>query len=214
VKILTVDDHALVREGLRHVLKGLDAEVQVLDAASGAQALAMADVHFDIDLVLLDYQLPDMDGIRVLSQLGNSHPELPVLIISGVADLNVMREVMARGAAGFITKSGLSDELLEATQSVLAGDRYIPPELRGRSGELTRLSVQTELAPNLTPKQRDVLRRLMEGDTNKDISRRLEMSEETVKNHVSALLRAFGSQSRTQVVMTAIRLGYRSKTQD
>lgn len=210
MKILTVDDHALVREGLRHVLKGLDDEVQVLGAGNGAAAFAMADEHPDIDLVMLDFHLPDMNGFAVLDRLGRQHPELPVLMLSGSADRQLMREVLDKGAAGFITKSGLSDELLTALRLVLDGSIYVPPELTHAPTPEASPARRREDGPNLTPRQEEVLLELMEGRSNKDISRRLGMSEETVKNHVSNLLRAFDAQNRTQAVAAATRVGYTS----
>ena len=210
MKILTVDDHALVREGLRHVLKGLDDQVQVLGAGNGAAALAMADEHPDIDLVMLDFHLPDMDGFAVLDRLGRQHPELPVLMLSGSADRQLMREVLDKGAAGFITKSGLSDELLTALRLVLDGSVYIPPELSLVPAPGATHARRPEGGPSLTPRQEEVLLQLMEGRSNKDISRALGMSEETVKNHVSNVLRAFDAQNRTQAVAAATRLGYQS----
>ncbi|MFM2035481.1 MAG: hypothetical protein RL459_746 [Pseudomonadota bacterium] len=208
MKILTVDDHALVREGLRQVIKSLDDDVQMLGAGNGAAALALADEHPDIDLVLLDFHLPDMNGLMVLDHLGKRHPALPVLMLSGSADLQLMREVLNKGAAGFITKSGLSDELLTAIRQVLDGDVYTPPELTHAAEPGPARSLKPLDGPSLTPRQAEVLLQLMQGRSNKDISRELAMSEETVKNHVSNVLRAFEAQNRTQVVAVATRLGY------
>ncbi|MEY4757558.1 MAG: hypothetical protein RJA34_2456 [Pseudomonadota bacterium] len=208
MKILTVDDHALVREGLRQVLKSLDEDVHMLGAGNGAAALALADEHPDIDLVLLDFHLPDMNGLAVLDLMGKRHPALPVLMLSGSADLQLMREVLNRGAAGFITKSGLSDELLTALRRVLDGHVYTPTELTHTAPAPSFRAAKPVDGPSLTPRQEEVLLQLMQGRSNKDISRELAMSEETVKNHVSNVLRAFEAQNRTQVVALATRLGY------
>ena len=114
MKILVIDDHALVREGLHQVLKGLDENVSVLQAGTCEQAFALAQSHADIDLVLLDYHLPDMTGLQALDIFGKNHPELPIVMLSGSANVQIMRQVLQSGASGFITKSSLSDELLHA----------------------------------------------------------------------------------------------------
>ena len=103
-----IDDHALVREGLRQVLKGLDENVSVLQAGTCEMAFALADSHADIDLVLLDYHLPDMTGLQALDHFGKQHPELPIVMLSGSANLQIMRQVLQSGASGFVTKSSLN----------------------------------------------------------------------------------------------------------
>lgn len=205
MKILVVDDHALIREGLRQVLKGLEPDVQVLEAAHCARAFELASLHTDLDLVLLDYHLPDMNGLAALQIFGQHHPELPIVMLSGSVNPRVMRQVLANGAAGFLTKSGLSEELLPVLRRVLDGEIYLPPELAQPA------SAKTEPAPlalQLTPRQEDVLCLLMDGQTNKDISRSLQLSEETVKNHVTAILRCFAVRTRVQAVLAAGSYGY------
>lgn len=214
MKILVVDDHALVREGLRQVLKGLAVGTQILEAADGHQALAMADVHEDLDLVLLDFHLPDMGGLDAIDALVKQHPELPILVLSGTVNPQLVRDVLAHGAAGFLPKSGLSEELLQTTRNVLAGEIHVPPALPARfSLSPTHLpcSVTSDVGhtpPALTPRQQEVLALLLAGYSNKAMGRLLKLSDETVKNHVSALLRAFGVATRTQAVVAASRLGY------
>ena len=194
LKILTVDDHALVREGLRHVLKGLDESVEVLDAATCTKAFEIAAQHPDLDLVLLDYHLPDMTGMSALEVFAKRHPELPVIMLSGSVNPGIMRQVLAKGAAGFITKSGLCNELLLALRVVMAGDVYIPPELAG---------APSPEQPHFAPRQQDVLDLMRNGLSNKDIANTLFVSEATVKTHVTAILRKFGVQNRVQAVLAA-----------
>jgi len=121
LKILVVDDHALVREGLRQVLKGLDEQVEVLEAPHCARAFELAALHADLDLVLLDYHLPDMNGLEALHVFGRKHPELPIILLSGSVNPQIMRQVLARGAAGFVTKASLSSDLLGVLRRVLDG---------------------------------------------------------------------------------------------
>jgi DNA-binding NarL/FixJ family response regulator len=209
VKILVVDDHSIVREGLRQVLKGLKENLEVLQAATCAQAFALAQTHGDIDLVLLDYHLPDMNGLKALSIFSDLHPELPVVMISGSANPRLMRQVLQAGAAGFVTKSSVTDELMQAVRSVLAGETYLPPELNGS----TTTQQDPGSAPPLTQRQEMVLRGLLDGMSNREIADHLHISEETVKTRVAAILRHFNVQNRTQAVVIATRIGYLSLSQ-
>ena len=211
MKILIVDDHALVREGLRQVLKGLDETVEVLDAPTCARAFAQADAHDDLDLVLLDYHLPDMDGLTALGVLRQSHPELPVFVLSGSASAQTMQKVMAKGAAGYMTKASMSEELLVALRMVLDGDVYVPAALAGLPDAPTRRPAPRDGSlPQMTVRQRDVLQLLLDGLSNRDISQRMSLSVDTVKDHLGGIMRALGVQTRTQAVLAAARYGYRS----
>lgn len=204
VKILVVDDHALVREGLRQVLKGLEENLEVLQAGTCEDAFVHAGMHGDLDLVLLDYHLPDMNGLDALAIFGERHPELPVVMLSGSANTQIMRQVLKNGAAGFVTKSCVSDELLRAVRKVLNGDIYLPRELTS----ITE-SDEPNGKPPLTQRQDLVLRCLLDGQANREIAEHLHVSEETVKTHVAAILRYFDVQNRTQAVVAAARIGYR-----
>lgn len=208
MKILVVDDHALVREGLSQVLRGLDDAVEVIQANTCAQAFAHAQAHCDLDLVLLDYHLPDMTGLDALAIFRQQHPELPIVMLSGSANHPIMRQVLRAGAAGFVTKSSLSDELLSAIRQVLSGDVYIPDELNSNTSP-GALDASTD-KPTLTQRQELVLRGLLDGLSNREISATLNVSEETVKTHVAAILRHFSVQNRTQAVVAAARRGYRT----
>ena len=205
MKILVVDDHALVREGLRQVLRGLEDNTEVLQAGTCKQAFGYAASHGDIDLVLLDYHLPDMNGIEALDVFGSRHPELPVVLLSGTSNQDVMHQAMRKGAAGFIGKGSLSDVLLHAVRQVLDGDIYIPPDMREdhRAGD-------GDGRGHLTQRQELVLRSLLDGKSNKEIAESLHISEETVKSHVAAILRHFDVQNRTQAVVAAARAGYQA----
>lgn len=217
LKILVVDDHALIREGLRQVLRGLDTTacaaapdcpgetpaaepLQVLEAASCAQAFDLAK-ETDLDLVLLDYHLPDMNGLEALDVFARRHPDLPIIMLSGSVNPRVRQQVMERGAAAFLTKSGMSDELLSVTRLVLAGGSPATP-------------APAPALPALTPRQEEVLRLLLDGLTNKEIGRLLDLSDETVKNHVSNILRCFGVATRTQAVLAARKHGYYPRMED
>ncbi len=204
MKILIVDDHALIREGLRQVLKGLAQDVQVLEAGTCARAFELAQQTPELDLILLDYHLPDMNGLQALDIFARQHPELPIIVLSGSVNPRVMQQVMDKGAAAFVTKSGMSDELLSVTRLVLAGGIHVPAALCGPAFD----AVASLPAPQFTPRQEEVLFLLLDGYTNKEIGRMLSLSDETVKNHVSGILRGFGVTTRTQAVLAANRHGY------
>ena len=208
MKILVVDDHALVRAGLCQVLQGLSPHeaTEVFEAADCARAFVLASTHPDLDLVLLDYHLPDMNGLAALAIFGDRHPELPVVILSGSANPSIAQRVLAQGAAGFVTKSGLSDELLHALRQVLRGEVYSPLEFR--SVHQAAPACAEIKAPVFTPRQQEVLQLLLGGCSNRDISEQLSLSDETVKNHVSSILRGFGVKTRTQAALEAGRWGY------
>ena len=209
LKILVVDDHSLVREGLCQVLKGLDTEVEVLEAPNCAQAFELTARHPDLDLVLLDYHLPDMTGLDALDVFGAKYPELPIVMLSGSVNPQIMRQVISKGAAGFITKSGKSHELLSALRLVLAGEVYIPPELNTESC-LPHLAGPNAgySPPQFTQRQEEVLYLMVEGHTNREISQKLHLADETIKSHVTAILRGFGVKNRVQAVVAANLHGY------
>jgi DNA-binding NarL/FixJ family response regulator len=211
MKILVIDDHALVREGLCQVLQGLGDDMEVVQAGTCTQGFLLAQTHPDLDLVVLDYHLPDMSGLRGLVQFGQQHPELPVLILSGSADLETMRTLMRAGAAGFVNKSTHSDALLSAVRSVLAGDIHFPAELNTNAEPLTNTEPQYP-ASVLTQRQEQVLNELLAGRSNREIGESVGMAEETVKTHVAAILRHFRVQNRTQAVVAATRSGYKPFT--
>ncbi len=208
MKILVVDDHALVREGLSQVLQGLcpDECTEVLQAAHAAQAFDLARAHADLDLVLLDYHLPDVDGLSALTILGQRHPELPVVILSGSANPGVMQHALERGAAGFVTKAGQSEDLLASLRRVLAGEVVFPDELGGPLGPGAGAAGQR--VPVFTTRQEEVLQLLLDGLSNREIGDALHVTEETIKSHVAVILRTLGVKTRLQAAVVASRWGY------
>jgi len=209
VKILVVDDHDLVRQGLSQVLKGLEKEIEVLEAAHCAAAFEVAAQHKDLDLVLLDYQLPDVNGVDALDGFGARYPELPIVILSGTTNQSVMRQALNKGAAGFVSKNASSKDLLQALRHVLDGEVHVPPELL--EGDYLPEEPQSDGAATprqLTPRQEQVLYLLLEGYSSRAISQKLFLSEETTKTHVRSIIRAFGAKTRLQAVLASGRYGY------
>lgn len=199
-----------MREGLCQVLQGLDPQqaTEVLQAATCTRALELAHFNPELDLVLLDYLLPDMNGLAALEIFGQRHPELPVVILSGSANPSVMQQAMELGAAGFITKSSLSDSLLNALRQILAGDIYRPASFSPLSEAMKGTQRTLTTPPVLSPRQQDVLLLLLNGLTNRQICEELSLGAETVKFHVSNILRIFGASTRTQAALEAKRWGY------
>ncbi|MDH4478899.1 MAG: response regulator transcription factor [Rhodoferax sp.] len=204
MKIMIVDDHALMREGLGQLLAGLYPDLVLLHAANGAQAVAMLLPQRDIDLVLLDYQLPDMTGLDILRQFARVQPTLAVLVISGSANPNLMRQTLSAGARGFVQKTGNTQALVQAIDAVLNDGTYTPPELQA----LVALGNGIRTV-DLSPRQETVLYGLMDGRSNREIALELNVSEETVKTHVSAILRFFNAENRTQAALAAVESGFR-----
>lgn len=210
LKILVVDDHALVREGLCQVLQGLKAgeATEVLQAATCSRAFELAHFNPSLDLVLLDYRLPDMSGLAALEIFGHRHPELPVVILSGSANPSVMQKARDLGAAGFVTKSCLSDTLLSTLRNILAGEICYPSNFSPLGEVVAGAAIKAGTPPVLSPRQLDVLCLLLGGLTNRQIGEQLSLGSETVKFHVSNILRIFGARTRTQAVLEAKRWGY------
>jgi DNA-binding NarL/FixJ family response regulator len=207
MKILAIDDHELVREGLRQVLQMLGDDIDVIQAETAQEAFMVLIGHRDLDLILLDYHLPDMTGLEMLQQLGRRAPEVPVLMISGMANAQLMRQVLTAGAAGFISKSKPSADLLKAIKVVLDGGIYTPDDLLDLEGQIVDGTMPKR--PSLSRTQERVFRCMIDGMSNRDIAVRLEIGEETVKSHVSSILRHFDVQNRTQAVLAGVIYGFR-----
>jgi DNA-binding NarL/FixJ family response regulator len=213
VKILLVDDHALFREGLKHLLRSLDAELELDEAedCEGALALSAGNAY---DLVLLDLKIPGVHGLDALESLRRVSPAAPVVVVSGEDDPRVIRAAIERGAMGYVPKASTPEIMIQALRLVLAKGVYLPPgvvDLAIPNGaplpELLRAEQGTLRLPGLTPRQMDVLRCVIQGKANKVIARELDISEATVKAHLSSVLRVLGVNNRTEAVYAAAKLG-------
>jgi DNA-binding NarL/FixJ family response regulator len=211
LKILVVDDHALIREAMQLVLRQLDANIEVLEAGNCIDALALADRHPDLGLILLDIQLPGMSGLDALGDFRERHPAIPVVVLSGSENRDDVIRAIDGGAMGFIPKSQPSSVMINALRLVLAGGVYLPAEILGApaaaSSSPAAGMVRTPAELGLTGRQSDVLALLIQGKPNKIVCRELGLAEGTVKIHVTAILRALGVANRTQAVIAVSRLG-------
>jgi DNA-binding NarL/FixJ family response regulator len=208
MNILLIDDHALFREGLKFLLRSLDAALQVDEAGDCAGALGRAASR-SYDLVLLDLKMPGVAGLDALAALRDAIPAAPIVVLSGEDNPGVVRAAIERGAMGFIPKSSTPEVLIQALRLVLARGVYLPPTVldAARAPESVALQAGDIVLPGLTPRQMDVLRCVIQGKSNKVIARELDVSEGTVKAHLSSVLRALDARSRTEAVYAAAKLG-------
>lgn len=206
VKVLIADDHQVVRIGLKSMFTGTDIEV-VAEAATGSATLAAA-LEYDLDLVLLDVRMPDGDGLRVLSRIKDEKPNLPVLMISTYDNSTYMARSVALGANGYFLKDVQREVLLEGVRKAASGDMvWRREELRRVTSALSTPRMPVDAEVPLTQRENEVLQQLAHGLTNKEIAQALDISYETVKEHVQHILRKIGVSDRTQAAVWAVRQG-------
>jgi DNA-binding NarL/FixJ family response regulator len=218
MKILVVDDHALIREALCSVLKQLRSDAEVSVASTCGQAMQLIQDSPDWDLVLIDLALPGRDGFSMIAELGQRDLVFPIVVLSASQDKSDVVRALGLGAVGFIPKTTSREIMLSALQLVFSGGIYIPPE--ALDGELALQPTESSKGccdqvratpPDLgvTERQLEVLALMMEGKNNKLISRALDLAEPTVKNHVTAILKALKVTNRTEAVIAVSKLGWR-----
>lgn len=205
--VLIVDDHSLIRDGLRAILLSSFPDCRIAEAGSFAEALAELEAASDPDLVLLDLNIPDASRFSALEQLRADFPSLPVVMVSGSYDRVTVRDALAAGAAGFLPKTLDRATILDAIGQVLAGEIYAPGDLQNDPVAEQEDKIR-KLIESLTPQQRVVLGHLVAGRLNKQIAHELDISMTTVKAHVSAILCKLNVFSRTQAVILANQIGF------
>lgn len=226
MKVLLIDDHPLILSALQTVIKGLGDDVMVAGAGSAREARAALAADSDYDLVLLDLQLGDANGFDLLADLRETYPALPVVVVSASDRTSDVIRSIDMGAMGFVPKRASNEQLFEALRLVMSGGIYVPPMTMGsgtsqpepdttpgylrvvrREASASDFQKPQALASlGLTPRQTDVLALLLQGKPNKLIARELNLSVETVKDHVAAVLRALGVSSRTQAVLAVSQM--------
>jgi DNA-binding NarL/FixJ family response regulator len=210
VRILVLDDHRLFLDGLRHVLETMDQVTGVEEAQSTEQALKLLDAGRGFNLILADLSMPGLDGFAFLAALRQRRITTPVVVISGTSEPADVRRALDNGALGFIPKSMGSAELKAALHDVMDGEIFVPPDmwpsvLEG-SGRVHGESVAGHgEASGIGPRQMEVLRLMADGHSNRDIALLLNISEATVKAHVSQLFRALNVKNRTACVREATK---------
>jgi two-component system nitrate/nitrite response regulator NarL len=210
MKYLIVDDHAVLRNGLKALLRQAETDPLVVEASDGAEGLRLAGLHRDLDAVFLDLEMPGISGMSAIEEFGKQYPDLPVIVLSSSEDPREVRRALAAGALGYVPKSASSETLLAAVGFVLQGNVYVPP-LMLKEPLPAAADVKTASAPEaaarLTDRQLDVLRQLERGLSNKEIAMALNLSEKTVKVHITSIFKVFNVVNRTQAAMFARKTG-------
>jgi two-component system nitrate/nitrite response regulator NarL len=209
MKLLIVDDHPVLREGLAALLRQAGPDTDVLLACDAAEGLALVEQHADLDAVVLDLMMPGMDGWRAISEFGRKRPELPLIVLSSSEDPQDARKALALGALGYVPKSASQRVLLSAIRIVLNGDLYVPPLVLNEPADIAdRMGGRGEPnAARLTTRQIEILTMLSKGQPNKTIATTLDLSEKTVKAHITAIFRALNVVNRTQAAAVGREAG-------
>jgi DNA-binding NarL/FixJ family response regulator len=217
MKFIVVDDHVLIRDALRDILKTLQRDAIVLECANCRDSVRCLEQHPDAGLVLLDLTLPDGSGLEMLAELRRRHPAVGVVVLSAYHDREKVERVLYLGALGFIPKSAERLVIVTALKLILTGSVYVPPEYLltnvpsappPANGVGALIGSRQPAHYGLTVRQVEVLALMMRGCSNKAICRTLDVAEPTVKNHVSAILHAFGVSTRLEAVAAANELGW------
>ncbi|MCW8914438.1 MAG: response regulator transcription factor [Magnetovibrio sp.] len=219
MRILFADDHTLVREGIRPFLCELDSDVEVFEADNLNSAQEKADEAGQLDLILLDLKMPGMNGFGGITKFAESHPDVPIVILSGHYNRSDVIAALDYGVSGYIPKNIGGMAMVNALRLVLAGEKYLPSEafLEGGADEDESIlnpvskSQNKEVDPKfatLTQRETEILTHLVDGKTNKEIARELDLQEITVKIHVRNIYRKIGAQNRAQAVKITLQSGW------
>ena len=211
MKVLVVDDHALVRRGMGHVIRECFPDAEIVEAGNATEAIETLSAH-EIDIALVDVRMPDADGLELLHDIKGRWPELPVIMLTSFDHAHYVRRALAEGAAGYMLKDATPEDLEQAINVALSGGgNVLSPKViqnlfesmegGGSEGSPARA------AGSLTQRETDILALLAEGKSNRDISRALFLSEKTVKAHLAAIFRKLSVTNRTQAAMAAVSMG-------
>jgi DNA-binding NarL/FixJ family response regulator len=214
MKILIADDHQLLADALTQLVKENEADAEVLQAGSLDDAMDKMDSEGAVEIVLVDYDLPGMDGVHGLTRMRARHPGVPCAVFSGSQDVRLASSALASGAAGFIPKSMSAPAFFHAIKLMQTGEKFIPAELyeniaaRSPSALSNEDSVSEFVAQMaLSPREIDVLRALVKGISNRQIGVELGVEEVTIKLHLRRIYKKIGVANRTQAVKLAMANG-------
>ena len=213
MKVLIVDDHALVRRGMGHVVRECFDDADVVEASNATEALETMSGN-DVDIALVDVRMPESDGLELLHEIKERWSAVPVIMLTSFDHAHYVRKALAEGAAGYMLKDATPDDLQQAIRVALSGGGNVlsPRVIQnlfdtmdvGPAGEDTG---GRRHSGTLTQRETDILGLLSEGRSNRDISRALFLSEKTVKAHLAAIFRKLGVTNRTQAAMAAVSMG-------
>jgi two-component system, NarL family, response regulator DevR len=206
VRVFLLDDHEIVRRGVKELLES-DGDLEVVgEAGTAAEALARIPPTRP-DVAVLDVRLPDGDGVQVCREIRSAHPDIHCLMLTSFADDEALFQAIMAGASGYVLKQIKGADVVEAVRSVASGQSLLDPSVTARVVErLRRGPEEDELLARLSPQERNILRLISDGLTNRQIAERVHLAEKTVKNYVSNLLSKLGMERRTQAAVYAARL--------
>lgn len=204
VKILLADDHTIVRQGLKLILSAHADLTVVGEAANGHEAVELAE-KLRPDIVLLDVQMPELNGIEATKKMVAANPRIRVLVLSMHKESVYVREILKAGARGYILKDAIDTELLNAIRSVAKGDGYISPSVAGALNE--KLKDPSNPVDTLSAREREVLLLIAEGKTNKEIATKLNLSVYTVDSHRGKIMEKLNLHSAGELVRFALKNG-------
>jgi DNA-binding NarL/FixJ family response regulator len=207
VRVFLLDDHEIVRRGVKELLEA-EGDLEVVgEAGTAAEALARIPPTRP-DVAVLDVRLPDGDGVQVCREIRSAHPEIQCLMLTSFADDEALFQAIVAGASGYVLKQIKGADVVEAVRAVGKGRSLLDPSLTARVLERLRSgSEEDELLARLSPQERNILRLIADGLTNRQIAEEVHLAEKTVKNYVSNLLSKLGMERRTQAAVYAARLG-------
>ena len=207
MRVFLLDDHEIVRRGVKELLEA-EGDLEVVgEAGTAAEALARIPPTRP-DVAVLDVRLPDGDGVQVCREIRSAHPEIQCLMLTSFADDEALFQAIMAGASGYVLKQIKGADVVEAVRSVAAGRSLLDPSVTARVLErLRKGSEEDELLARLSPQERNILRLIADGLTNRQIAEQVHLAEKTVKNYVSNLLAKLGMERRTQAAVYAARLG-------
>jgi len=212
--VLIVDDHAFVCVGLKATLLDEYKGIDVTTTDHGDTALTIL-AQQNIDLIIVDLFMPGAGGgFNFIAMLCESYPDLPVIVLSASENPAHIRKCLDYGAIGFVTKSAPKDALFDAMSRAIKGEKYVPESLREAMPDVAKIMDEVDSGADvdiicglMTKRQMEILRHITQGRSNKQIARDLDLSENTIKVHVSAMLRALGLVNRTQACILGQKLG-------
>lgn len=211
MRIMVVDDHALVRRGMAYVVKEGFPEADVVEAESSAVALEVLHGGTKVDLALVDVRMPDLDGLELLRAIKAEWAEMPVIMLSTYENAPYVKRALADGASGYLLKDATPEDLSQAINVAMSGSgnvlspRVIQNLFEDQQGGSNDSSRRNEYS--LTQREHDILAQLAEGRSNREIAQSLFLSEKTVKAHLAAIFRKLGVTNRTQAAMMAVQMG-------
>jgi DNA-binding NarL/FixJ family response regulator len=209
MKLLLVDDHALFRAGMRYVLKELDPGITLYEANECKQAIDIVNEHSDLDLILLDLNMPGLAGFACINQVMLTAKNVPVVVLSADDRAETISHAVQQGVQGYIQKSDNAEDMLSSIKQILAGESSFPESYKNLPD-----TQEVNLVNRLTKRQREILALIVEGNGNKQIAARLGITEGTTRIHVTTIFKVLGVRSRSEAVYKALELGLAYQGQD